>query len=207
MVKRLFLTPATMPLDEECRQIKIPSSKEWLGIFNAALLATTYAFNYEQVHETDLTPEECAEYCYQKLLEYFDSSGCATDTVDTPFWDSDSTVNDESESDVQPWYGYVSDLESPTTTFVEDAAIWAFTGLLAVSGTPAAAIAFHTIAPQFVVAVRRGELGEVIRLYLDGEEAAEVDTSAYAEGDVIEVPMYPDPEIETGHDMLIVKVS
>lgn len=157
-----------------------------------------------------VTADEAADAWNDIINQAYEESfneSCPVTTVDTPYWDDDATVNDEEEKDVQPWYGYVTDLDSPTTTFVEDAAIWAFTGLLVVAGAPGAAIAFHTIAPRFVVAVRRGNLGEIIRLYLDGEEAAEVDTSGYAEGDVIEVPMFPDPEIETGHDMLIVKVS
>lgn len=188
----------------------IPSSKEWLGIFNAALLATTYAYNYEQVNETDLTPEECAAYCYEKLLEYFDST-CAGG-VPTPFWDDDTDVDDESPADVQEWYGYVTDPEAPPEelTFVEDAAIWGFTGFLALATWEigaAPAILFRTIAPRFALAMRRGDLGEVIRILVDGEEAARVDTSGYDAGEVIRVPIVGDPAIETGHDVMIVQVS
>jgi len=203
-----FPTPDTIPGELACRVFRVPDSEEWLGALMGAVAVLSQARNWYPWGS--LTVDEAAdawnEIINEAYLESLDGV-CPVTTVDTPFWDEDSTVNDEEERDVQTWYGYVTDLDSPTTTFVEDAAIWAFTGLLVVAGAPGAAIAFHTVAPRFVVAVRRGELGEIIRLYLDGEEAAEVDTSGYSEGDVIEIPMFPDPEIETGHDMMIVKVS
>jgi hypothetical protein len=64
LVRKLFLTPPTLPETEQCRSLNIPSSKEWLGIFNNALLLTSQAFNYEQVNDTDLTAEETAELCF-----------------------------------------------------------------------------------------------------------------------------------------------
>jgi len=210
-MRKLFLTPPTLPEVEECRQLKIPSDKLWLGIFNAALLSTTYAYNYEQVHETDLTPEECAAYCYEKLLEYFDSAGCSTG-VPSPYWDEDSDVDDQLPVDAQPWYGVVSDPEAPPEEldFVENAAIWAFTGFLAIATWEigaAPAILFHTIAPSFLLATKRGDFGEIIRILVDGEEAATVDTSGYSPGDVIRTPIVANPAIETGHDIMIIQVS
>ena len=105
----------------------------------------------------------------------------------------------------QPWYGYVTDVDAPATTFVEDVAIWGFTGALALAGAPGAAIAFNTLAPQFVVAIRRGALGEIIKLYVDGIPTT-VDTSGFAEGDIIEQVVSGDPELEN-HQLYIVKVS
>jgi hypothetical protein len=210
MTRKLFITPASMPEDEECRQLKIPSSKEWLGIFNAALLATTYAYNYEQLDEADLTPEECAAFCYDKLLEYFASAGCSSG-IPTPYWDTDDDVDDEETAETQPWYGTVTNPDDPPSelTFVENASVWAFTGLLALATWEvgfAPALLFRTIAPRFVIATRRGDLGEIIRILVDGEEQARVDTSGYAVGEVIETPILSDPEIEE-HEVLIVQVS
>lgn len=64
MVRRLFLTPTSLPSTTVNRCLVIPDSREWLGIFNAALLQTAQAYNYEQVEDTDLTPEAVAALCY-----------------------------------------------------------------------------------------------------------------------------------------------
>jgi len=70
---REFLTPPNVPEDNSCRSLQIPNDKLWLGIFNSALLDTTYAYNYTQVNDTDLTPEETAAICQQIVWDYFDS--------------------------------------------------------------------------------------------------------------------------------------
>lgn len=129
----------------------------------------------------------------------------------TPYWDDDTDVDDEAEPELQPWYGTVSDPEAPPgeLTFVENAGVWAMTGFLAVATWEigaAPAILFHTIAPRFVLAMRRGDLGEVIRILVDGEEAARVDTSGYAPDEVIRTPIVGNPELE-GHDVMLVQVS
>jgi len=71
---REFLTPPTLPEANTCRSITIPNDKLWLGIFNSALLDTTYAYNFTQVNATDLTPEETAEICRQIVWDYFESA-------------------------------------------------------------------------------------------------------------------------------------
>lgn len=133
------------------------------------------------------------------------------DTIDAPFWDTDEDVDDELPVEEQPWYGTVSDPEVPQEEldFVENAAIFALTGFLAAATWEAGfapAILFHTLAPRFVIAMKRGDVGEVIRILVDGEEAAIVDTTPYAEGDVIEQPILT-ADSEAGHDLAIVQVS
>ncbi len=135
----------------------------------------------------------------------------AEEKAPTPFWDEDSDVSDEFPTDMQPWYGYVTNPEAPQDEldFVEQFGIWAMTGFLAVATWEigaAPAILFHTIAPRFVLAMRRGDLGEVIRILVDGEEHARVDTSGYAAGDVIRQSIFTDDTL-TGHDIAIVQVS
>jgi len=76
-----FLTPPDTPETVECRTLKIPSSKYWLGIFNSALLPLTETWNYEQVHDTDLTPAEVAAACALILQEYFETPGCSACTL------------------------------------------------------------------------------------------------------------------------------
>lgn len=82
-MKREFLTPPELPEASECRTLIIPSSKEWLGIFNSALLDATYAYNFEQVNDTDLTVEETAEICRQIVYAYFDSE-CSGGDCEAP---------------------------------------------------------------------------------------------------------------------------
>jgi len=133
-------------------------------------------------------------------------------TVPTPYWDEDTEVDDQAESPVQTWYGSVDDPELPPDelTFTENALIWVMTGFVAAASWEvgfAPAILFHTIAPKFYLAMRRGAIGEVIRILIDGADAVTVDTSSASEGDVINVPIVADPAITTGHDIMLLQVS
>jgi hypothetical protein len=76
MVRKLFLTPPSLPSQTVCRSIQIPSSREWLGIFNAALLQTAQWYNYEQVNDTDLTAEVVSGLCYLMYENWLTSEGC-----------------------------------------------------------------------------------------------------------------------------------
>jgi hypothetical protein len=134
---------------------------------------------------------------------------CPAETVDTPYWDTDDDVDDEMSIDEQSWYGYVEDAEAPPgeLTFVEDISIWGFAGLLAVgTGSLPLAIAFRTIAPRMVIAVRTGDVASIIRIVIDGEEAARVDTTGHAPGEVINTPIVGDPDNET-HQIYLVKAG
>jgi hypothetical protein len=135
----------------------------------------------------------------------------ALGTIDTPYWDDSEDVDDELPIEEQPWYGTVTDPEAPADEldFVENAAVFALTGFLAIATwevAAAPAILFHTIAPRFIIAMKRGDVGEIIRILVDGEEAARVDTTPYAEGDVIQQAIVA-PDSETGHDLIVVQVS
>lgn len=76
MVRKLFLTPPDVPEDTVCRGLVMPASQAWLGVFSKALLSTIYAYNYEQIHETDLTPEQAAETAYAIYTAWL-SAECA----------------------------------------------------------------------------------------------------------------------------------
>jgi len=95
-VPRKFLTPPTLPEDTQCRGLVLPASKEWLGIFSDALLATTYAYNYEQVNSTDLTPDAVAQACYQIYLAWLESTcgggGCTLPDLDSPIYRRNPTT-------------------------------------------------------------------------------------------------------------------
>ena len=105
-----------------------------------------------------------------------------TSEVETPYWDDASDVETSEPVDTQVWYGEVT---NPTAApaeldFVENALVWSFTGLIALA-TPelgfAPAIAFNTIAPKFLIAQKAGDIGEIIRIIVDGQDAASVNTS------------------------------
>lgn len=199
-----ILTPPSLPDEVIIRELEIPSSQEWLGVFNFLLLQATYSWAWEQLYDTDLTPEECAAKCYEIYVKYLTSTGAPTD-VPAPYWDDSEDVDDSLPADAQPWYGKVEDPTVPPTelTFEEDALIWAFTGLIALA-TPelgfAPAIFFRTFAPKFHLAIKTGDYGRIIRMFVDGAEAARVTDDG--SGDVIEVPIVADPDLET-HDIYI----
>jgi len=69
-----FLTPPDIPEGEDCRTLKIPNSLYWLGVFNSALLDLTNPAKWKQVNDTDLTPDEAAEKCYE-IYEAYIASG------------------------------------------------------------------------------------------------------------------------------------
>lgn len=82
MVRRLFLCPASIPSETQGRCLLIPASQDWLGVVNAALLQMTDEGNYEQVNDTDITPEEAAATAYQ-MFEAFIASECSDVTPPT----------------------------------------------------------------------------------------------------------------------------
>jgi len=126
----------------------------------------------------------------------------------TPFWDSGSDVDDSLSADEQYWYGVVENYtdSADELSFVENAAIWLFTGFLAYSGEIGAAIAFHSIAPRFVLAWRRGDVGEIWRIVVNSAEQAGMDTSSAVEGDILTQIIQPAAS-ETGYDILLVQVG
>lgn len=204
MVRKLFLTPPELPGEVQCRSIEIPSSQEWLGIFNQALLQLTKPYNFEQVNDTDLTPDEVAAYCYGAYVAWLESTCGGSTDIPTPFWDAVTQTDDQYPADEQPWYGYVTDPDAPADelTFVEQASIWALTGLLAVSGTPAAAILFQTVAPSFALAMRGGDVAEIIRILVDAHDQATVETTGNPDEEFV-VSLIGDPDLSV-HDILII---
>ncbi len=177
-----------------------------------ALYELTQEENWEL--RGDLTPEETAA-AYMELI-----AAALPGTLDecpiapsapTPYWDEDSDVDDDLPADAQPWYGYVTDPEASyeELDFVEQFAIWTITGFLAVATWEigaAPAILFNTVAPKFALAVKRGDLGEIIRIFVDGQEAARVDTTSYTEGDLVRIVLVGDPE-EEEHEIIIIQES
>jgi len=212
-----YPTPTDIPDDTTCLTLLVPASDEWWGIVVGLLYSLILEWNWQQF-EGGLDRDVVAtrwQQMFEDALEVASTTntcGIVVQDAPTPYWDEDSEVDDTASPETQTWYGTVSDptLPADELSFVEHLAVFAFTGFLAVAtweAGAAPAILFHTIAPKFILAMRRGDAGEIIRILIDGEDAAQVDTSSYTAGDVIEVPIIADPAVTTGHDIMIVQVS
>jgi len=202
-----FPTPETIPIEVATRAFCIPGSAAWLALVMGCLMLLADEENW-QVLDGGMSAEDAAEAAQAIINSGYDGT-CAVESGDvpTPFWDEITDTDDEATPETQAWYGYVDDPELPPAemTFVESAAIWAFTGFLALSGTPAAAIAFNTVAQDFVIAMRGDDPAEVIRVIIDGVQHAEIDTTDMVD-ELIEVSIFGDPALSS-HDVLLVKVS
>jgi len=74
VTRKRFLTPPAIPETDKCRGIVFPDSFQWESVFSAALYETTLAHNYEQVHETDLTPDQAAAEAYARYQAWLEAS-------------------------------------------------------------------------------------------------------------------------------------
>jgi len=202
MVKKLFITPPDMGSDEVCRNLTIPNTQQWLGIFNAAILTLTNVYNYEQLYDTDLTPEECAAKAMEIYEEYLNPGVCAT--VPSPYWDDETDNEEEAYTETQTWYGAVTDWLAPVgeLNFEQNIALWALTGFVAYAGGVGSAIFFRTTAKRFIIAIEAGDLPEIIRVVVDSAEY-NIDTTGL-EGTIIEQEVVTDPDLED-HDIYVIK--
>lgn len=127
------------------------------------------------------------------------------ETVDTPYWDDDTDVDDEMDKDDQTWYGEVLHPDLPPNELnpFERTFVTVFTGLLAVATAEvgfAPAILFNTIAPKMILAVRNADFGRIIRIFLDGDKVYEgTDTG---DGTITSVPVFGDESLDT-HQVFI----
>jgi len=199
-----YPTPDEIPEEIATRSLCVPASAAWLGVVMGCLMQLADEANWQQF-DGGISAEDAAAAA-QDIIDnaYDETCNVGSGDIPTPFWDDATDVDDEAPPETQIWYGEVDDPELPPDelTFIENAGIWAFTGFLALSGTPAAAILFHTIAPDFVLAMRGDDFAAVIDIIVDGELQAQIDTTGQA-GDLIEQLVFPAAS-ETGHDILLV---
>lgn len=177
----------------------------WAEVLAAACMALLQPSTWQGDHDAVITAQNRANDLLMLLQTPSEAS------IPTPFWDTGEDVDDQEPADMQPWYGYTTQTEHAPETgdFVLDAAIFVLTGLLAIATVEVGAypaILFNTLAKRLVVANRRGDVGEVIKIWFDGQEAATVDTSSYAPGDIIRTTVIGDPDEEM-HALAIVQVS
>lgn len=203
--KNAFLTPSSIPDGAICRPVFIPDSEEWLAVVSGALSILTQPYSWEQ--NGAVTPAQAAERMTQMLKDYYDGTctPATEETIPTPYWDEAQDLDDEQPVDIQEWYGVVTDWTAPIDglTFVQNAAVWAITGFVAYAAGIGAAVTFRTVARKFVLAVQREDAGEAIRVVINGVQETKIDTTPYAPGDVIEVPIAAETEAEF-YDILIV---
>lgn len=203
-----YPTPESVPIDLGTRALCVPSSAAWFAVIMGALMVLADEDNWI-AFDGGITVADAAEVAQQIIDNAYDETCLVPGTSDypTPFWDGVTDTDDEYPVETQPWYGYVTDPEAAPgeLTFVEDATIWTLTGMLAVSASPAAALLFQTIAPRFALAMRGGDLIEIIRVIFDGEEQARITTTGNPD-ELIEIPVVGDAGISV-HDLLIVLES
>lgn len=73
-----FLTPEFTSEDWQCRTLRTPNNKEWLGVFTSALEEMTNPYNWEQVEPTDLTIEQAITIVQSILIEFYATETCST---------------------------------------------------------------------------------------------------------------------------------
>lgn len=131
-----------------------------------------------------------------------------------PYWDDETSVDDQAPADEQEWYGQVTNPTAPPgeLTFVENAVIWLLAGFVLVAAAPTivgaapAAIFFRTVAVRFTLAFNRGDVRELFRVVIDAIDYGTVDTDGLAVGDIIELDVNGLADLAT-HDILIVRTT
>jgi len=194
--QRGFPTPNEAIETSACRTFRVPASDDWLGLLMGAVELLTLEYNWYQWG--DLTPAEAVAAWQEIVWEAYEASFDATCIADVPapFWDTAADSDDEASAETQDWYGvYDGD-------FTAQLADWAIAGFIAYSGNVGAAISFLTIAPRFRLAWKTGDLGGIIRVFVDAVDVGTVDTFSDSPG-VITRDYLGDPE-EEEHQIIMV---
>jgi len=185
--------PSTDP--DEGEQWTVCFAVAWLGVVLGALdqllLPSTW--------DGDADAKQMAQDRAALLKDMFGNPlECAATDVPAPYWDDAEDSDDEAPPDTQIWYGDIV-----SGSFVENVENWAIAGFIAAAGQPAAALYFLTIAPRFRLAWKTGDIGGIVRVFIDAEDYGTVDTSAGAEG-ILTMDIIPTTEADT-HTVLLVK--
>lgn len=188
--------------------ILVEYAPEWQEVLMAAVDQLMQYSTWKGTHEEKITAVNRANLLKWMLQNPIEIE----ETVPTPYWDSETDVDDEQPTEVQEWYGYVEDGAAPPgeLSFIQDATIWILTGFVALVLSPtlpvgaAAAVTFRTLAVRFTLAFNRGDLAEQFRVIIDAQEYGTVDTSDMAEGDIVELSV-DGLEDADFHDIVIVR--
>lgn len=80
-MRRAFLCPPDVPEGVITRCVRVPASQQWLAVFNQALLMLTQPGQWEQVNDTDITPDVAAARAYTVYTDWL-NGGCSLDCDD-----------------------------------------------------------------------------------------------------------------------------
>lgn len=195
----MHVTPKALPTGRICKSINIPNSREWLGIFDKLLLSATEEWQWQQLPDGEITVEETIIYWETVLADYWDNAGCAVpDEVPTPYWDEATDLDDTAPAETQTWYGIFDG------TFQETVENFVIAGFIAATGEIGGAVFFLTIAPKFRLAWKTGDLGGIIRVFVDAADMGTVDTYSATEG-VLEKDYIGDPEVSEHEVMMVLE--
>jgi hypothetical protein len=192
----------TVDPDDAGTLITVRYSWEWQPVLLAAIDQLRNPATWQGDHDEIITALNRATDLKSLLQQDVSEVG-------TPFWDNETDVDDEEPGDIQPWYGEVTNPEAPAgeLDFVENVALWIFTGLVAVATFEVAGIApaifFHTSVEKFIILQKRGDVAETIRFVVDGQDMKYVSTAPYAPGEIISTEIIT-PQTGGGHDLLII---
>lgn len=194
-----YPTPNETPSERGCFTIYLPNSPDYVGQLLGALYPLTKAYNW--YYWGEMSPQEAADAWYDIIAESEAANfeAICDPGVPTPYWDDTTDLDDQEQPVDQTWYGIFDG------TFQETLENFTIAGFLVYAGQPGAAISFLTIAPRFRLAWKTGDLGGIIRVFIDSVDAGTVDTFSATEG-VIEQDFIGDPDEET-HSILMVLES
>lgn len=164
---------------------------EWLpyvlGALNQLTLQSTWAgFN----DPPDVLAMRRGASLVQQFALAYDDLACPVGEAPTPYWDEATDLDDEETAEEQGWYGHMEG-----ETFVERLEDFVIAGFIAYAGSIGGALFFLTIAPKFRLAWKTGNLGGIIRIFVDSADYGTVDTYSETEG-VLEMDIVADPEVE-----------
>lgn len=192
-------------------QILVQYSPEWTPVLMAAVNQLLQYSTWQGTHDDKITAVNRAELLRWQLQH---PVNVGDEEWPTPFWDEDTTVDDEQPETEQEWYGMVTNPSAPAgdLSFVQNAVIWLLTGFVAIAASPtllggaAAAIFFRTTAVRFTLAWNRGDVREIFRVVIDANDYATVDTDGMAIGDVIELNVDGLEDLST-HEITIIRTT
>lgn len=203
-----FPTPNEAPDEETCRVFSIPADEEYLALIMGALDALRQPYNW-YINGT-MSQEEAATAFGEIIDKAYETAltGQCTPDVEAPYWDDDANSDDSAPVTEQPWYGRVLDPIAPPgeLDFVEDIALWTFTGFVAFGFGLDAAIYFKTHIGRFYITLRDTNIVQLIRIVVDSIDIGTITLPGTSSGEV-DVPVYADPAVTTGHDIYVMRVS
>lgn len=204
------LTPPDIDPDE-FPTILVEYGTEWTPVLMAAVDQLLQYSSWAGTHDEKITAVNRASNLKWQLQN---PALVGDEDFPPPYWDDETSVDDQEPAPEQEWYGQVTNPTAPPgdLTFVENAVIWLLSGFVLIAAAPTiigafpAAIFFRTVAIRFTLAFNRGDVRELFRVVIDAVDYGQVDTDGLAVGDIIEMNVDGLADLST-HDILIVRTT